>query len=173
MMKTFLFPILALFLSIPLSLAEQRQLETAGDAVDRKEVSMGMLGPRDTRIFHIFKEQAAVLVVSLGNKSAEIPISAKLHLFALETKEQGLRDWVNNQHSDGLIVNVPKPVQGMDLPKSACILVAKKKVGEKTFRSGPFDVYEVGYQIKDFAKKGVVSLKSFKDEAKVRVAKAP
>ena len=82
------------------------------------EIRYSMIGYRDTLIFYTFKEENAVLRVNIDNKSKTFPITAKLYLFDHEIESEGIKKWLNNQHSDALFGDAPMPTATHQIPSN-------------------------------------------------------
>ncbi len=135
-----------------------------------------MIGFRNTLIFYTFKDQQAVLALSIDNKDDTFPVKGKIHVFAGATTEDDLKKWLNNQHSDGLFPDVPIPLLTKDLPEGACTVTSHKKTGtsENPPTKEKFNNYEVKLSVKEHVidKKLIdeeVKLSAFTDTTQVHV----
>ena len=107
--------------------AAVRQLDIK--EAERKEVCYSMIGPRNTLIFYTFVDQQAILSLTIDNKDESFPVSGRVLLFDEETTEEGLKKWINNQHSDGLYPDIPDPIFTKVLPEGSCVVTAHKQLG--------------------------------------------
>lgn len=148
-------------------------LDTSAEQVKKIEVSQSMMGYRDTLRFYLFHDSKAILVVTIGNKNTEFPISAKLYEFAENTTADALDKWVNNQHSDGLFVDIPKPVTSHQIPVSSCMMKSHDLIEQVQASSGEFKRYSVTFEIKDVAPTEDLTIKGFTDTVNVFVAPLP
>ena len=118
---------------------------------EKIEIRHSMLGYRDTLVFYSFKEQGAILVLKINNKDESFPVNGKVHLFDKQTTKEGLKKWINNQHSDALFIDAPQPLSTKELPAGFCKVTARKLTG-KSENPGPgkgmFKDFEVGLSIK-------------------------
>ena len=130
-----------------------------------------MIGFRNTLLFYTFKDQQAILTLSIGNTDETFPVKGKLHLFDPATTEEGLKKWVNNQHSDGLFPDVPTPVFTGELPGGSCSVTSHQQTGMSKRPTGPapFTNYEVKLSVKEHTIDKKVKLSAFTDTAKVHV----
>ena len=96
---------------------------------EKTEIRNSMLGYRDTLIFYLFKKQRAILAMSINNKDETFPVTGKVHLFDETVTEEGLKKWINNQHSDGLFPDIPKPILTKSLPPGFCTVTSSKQTG--------------------------------------------
>lgn len=139
---------------------------------EKVEIQTSMIGVRDTLVFYTFKEQRAVMVLSINNKDERFPIGGKVHLFDKAVDKSALKKWINNQHSDGLYADVPKPIYSGDLPKGICKVTAHKKTGKGKV-GGPrptgYTEFTVNLSVKDHGVDGKFKLSAFKDTARVFV----
>lgn len=137
----------------------------------RREVRHSMIGFRNTLLFYTFKDQQAVLTLSIGNTDETFPVKGKIHLFDAATTEEGLKKWVNNQHSDGLFPDVPTPVFTGELPGGSCRVTSHKQTGTSPNPTSPdtFKNYEVTLSVKEHAIDTKVKLSAFTDTATVHV----
>lgn len=160
---------LAAFLCGSLHAAAEREL-VFKDA--KKElVRHSMIGVRDTMLFYTLAEERAVLVLRIDNKSAPLPVTATVHLFAPDTTAEDLGKWVNNQHSDGLFPEVPEPVTTIKLPDGTCIVTDRELVGQEkqTLNENVFGDYKVKLTVKEHREERKFRLAAFEDEANVFV----
>ena len=102
-------------------------LEKAG----KQQVFVSMTGYRDTLIFYSFADQQTVLKLQIDNQAGNFPIAGTLYFFAPETTADGLAKWINNQHSDALYPDVPKPVSSHQLPADFGRVTERQAVGEQ------------------------------------------
>lgn len=144
-------------------------LDAGDDSVAKQEVRHSMLGVRDTVVFYSFPKQKAVLRVRIGNADTQFPLTAVLHTFAATTTAEGLKKWVNNQHSDARFVDAAKPVAKHDIPAALLKVESSRKTGRSQQHNGAFDDYKVKFRLGDFAPEGGPELKGFTGEATVHV----
>jgi len=162
-----------LFLSLLIepSSAKERQLEA--ETSKELQIRHSMLGFRDTLLFYTFPDQQAVLRLHISNKDKTLPVSGIIYLFPVNTSEEGIKKWINNQHSDGLFPNIPSPELIHKLPKGICKAVAIKIIGEK--KNPPnnqiFTDQEVTITIKAHELQDKFKLAPFKDQSGVFVPK--
>lgn len=139
---------------------------------EKIEIRHSMLGYRDTLVFYSFREQRAILVLGINNKDETFPVTGKVHLFDKTTTEEGLKKWINNQHSDGLFVDVPKPIFTKTLPTGFCSVTSRKQTGTSE-NPGPgkarFKDFEVALSIRAQDIGGNFKLPAFTDTARVHV----
>ena len=170
-MKTpnFLVTFIALFI---LSTSTYADRELKGEAAEKREVRHSMIGLRNTLIFYTFKDQQAVMVLLIDNKDETFPVTGKVHLFDESTTEEGLKKWINNQHSDGLFPDVPNPSSTTELPKDVLKVISHKKTGTSDNpgpRPGVFNHFEVELEIGDHEVEGKFKLSTFKEKSTVSV----
>jgi len=142
-----------------------------GKKAHKQEVRHSMIGFRNTLLFYTFKDQQAILTLSIGNTDETFPVKGKLHLFDPATTEEDLKKWINNQHSDALFPDVPTPVFTGKLPEGSCRVTSHKQTGMSKSPTGPatFTNYEVKLSVKEHAIDKKVKLSTFTDTAKVHV----
>ena len=80
------------------------------------EVWQSMMGYRNTAVFYTFKDKKAVLQLVVGNKDTKFPVKATIVLFPEATTADGLKKWLNNQHSDALYPDAAQPEKVINLP---------------------------------------------------------
>jgi hypothetical protein len=139
---------------------------------EKFEVSNSMLGYRDTLVFYLFKKQRAILAMSINNKDETFPVTGQVHLFDKGTTEESLKKWINNQHSDGLFVDVPKPLLTKKLPKGFCKVKSSKLTGTSKNpgpRQGTYKDFKVTFSISEQAIGKGFKLPTFTDTAGVHV----
>jgi hypothetical protein len=150
--------------------AAETTLNAKAEGVKKEQVLDSMMGYRDTLLFYTFAAEKAVLVVNIGNKSDKFPMTAKLHIFAKEATAEGLSNWINNQHSDGLFPEVPKPTATHEFPATSCVVVTNKIIeAKKAAHNGTFNHYSVDFKIENVPAFGVIKIKDFTDTASVNV----
>ncbi|MFT6862510.1 MAG: hypothetical protein ACJAVK_001068 [Akkermansiaceae bacterium] len=139
----------------------------------KQEVFQGMLGFRDTQVFYQVADQGVILTLSIGNKDKSFPVTAKLYHFKDSTTDKDLKKWINNQHSDGLNADAPKPVAMTELPKDSCKVTSSKLLEAKEGRpgSGVFEEYEVVISMKAVALEDGLKISAYTDKTKVYLKK--
>ena len=162
-----------LFLSLlagPIT-AKERQLEA--NTTKKVQVRHSMLGFRDTLLFYTFPDQQAVLQLNISNKDELLPVTGIVYLFPANTTTQGLKKWINNQHSDGLFPQVAIPTLSHELPKGICKAVTTKVLGEKKNHSNlkVFKDLAVTVSIKAHKLKDQFKLAAFKDQTGIFMPK--
>ncbi|MCR9116243.1 MAG: hypothetical protein NXI22_04740 [bacterium] len=175
-MKTLFASLAVVCLLISPSFAEEgkskeKLLDAKEKGVHKLAVSYSQIGPRNTLVFYTFPKQQAVLRVMIDNKSKDFPISAKVHLFADDVTEDGLKKWLNNQHSDGIYPEVPEPVATHNLPTKASAIKSSKLVKESNPSFGAFADYLVEFRIASSMQIEGVEVKEFVDTAEVHLKK--
>ena len=142
-----------------------------GKKAEKLEVRHSMIGFRNTLLFYTFKDQQAVLVLSIGNQDEKFPVTGKIHLFDAATTEKDLKKWLNNQHSDGLFPDIPKPIFTGDLPNELCKVISHKKTGisKNPTNASTYQNYEVKLSVKQHVIDKKFKLTAFTDTARVHV----
>jgi hypothetical protein len=142
-----------------------------GEKAEKIEIRHSMIGFRNTLLFYTFKDQQAVLVLSIGNKDDTFPVTGKIHLFDEAATGESLKKWINNQHSDGLFADAPTPVFTEDLPKGVCKVTSQKQTGMSKSPTGPimFKNYEVKFSVKPHTIGKKCKLSEFTGTAQVHV----
>lgn len=138
-------------------------------STEKLEVRESQIGYRDTLLFYTFADQNAVLKLQIGNKDKSFPMAGTIYIFADSVKEDDLKKWLNNQHSDGLFPDVPEPISTHKIPKTSCNVTSHKMIDRSKQEFGEYDNYSVTFDVKDYADKKNVALKGFSDTAKVHV----
>ncbi|MEE2990447.1 MAG: hypothetical protein VX715_07520 [Planctomycetota bacterium] len=146
-----------------------QMLDARGTQVQKLEVSSSLGGFRNTLIFYTFQDQKAVLKIVIDNKSTKFPVAATLYTFAENVTEEGLKKWLNNQHSDGLFVDVPEPTANHKIAAGSCKTLSHKFIDQAKSPFGKYDNYSVAFQIRRVAKTGKFRVKDFTDKATVHL----
>lgn len=133
------------------------------------EVRDSQIGYRDTLLFYTFTGQNAVLKLQIDNKDKSFPMAGTIYIFADSVKEDDLKKWLNNQHSDGLYPDVPEPISTHKIPQKICTVTSHKLIDRTKQSFGEYDNYSVTFDVKDYADKKKVTLKGFSDTTKVHV----
>ena len=120
-----------LFISVLTGSISGKEKQLEADTTKELQIRHSMLGFRDTLLFYTFPNQQAVLRLHISNKDKTFPVTGIVYLFPVNTSEEGIKKWINNQHSDGLFPNIPSPELIHKLPKGICKAVATKIIGEK------------------------------------------
>jgi hypothetical protein len=144
-------------------------LEIKGKYCLKTEVGHSMMGPTATGIYYVFTDKKAVLLVTINNKNKDFPVSAKIFNFADDTTQQGMDRWVNNQHSDAIFPDVPKPLKTHKIPADVCKVISKKLVNTSESRGAKYENFSVEFQLKDVPVIGSIKLNDLSDVATVRV----
>ncbi len=144
-----------------------------GKNAKKQEVRHSMMGFRNTLLFYAFKDQPAILVLSIDNKDETFPITGKVYLFDEKTTAEDLQKWINNQHSDGLFPDVPVPTSTVELPKETCKVTSHKETGTSENpgrgKSATFRDFKVQVSIGKYAVDKKFNLSEFTDTATVHV----
>ena len=120
-------------------------------------------------IFH-FEEQNAVLLVNLPNESADLTLTATVHIFDEAETTETIGQWINNQYSDALFPEVPEPIESIVLGDSGHTFIATTLVGQESRQFGDeYDIYEVEYRINETQEEGQFTLNVFTYETVVYV----
>ena len=141
----------------------------------RLQVRHSMIGFRNTLLFYTFNDQQAILTLSIGNTDESFPVKGRIHLFDDATTEEGLKKWINNQHSDALFREVPTPIFTGELPEGSCRVTSHKQTGTSknpTSLDGNPEVYrnyEVKLSVKEYTIDKKARLSAFTDTATVHV----
>lgn len=143
---------------------------------EKKEIRHSMMGFRDTLLFYTFKDQKAILKLTIGNKDETFPVHGKLHLFDGNTSTEGMEKWINNQHSDGLFMDAAKPSKTIDLPEEHCA-VTKKELTGSSKNPGPgrgeFKEFLIAFSVKEIRIDDTRSIAAFSETARVHVKHTP
>jgi hypothetical protein len=169
--KSLIVALLLTIISTPLYAGAERVLDQK--KAEKLEVRHSMIGFRNTLLFYTFKDQQSILVLSIDNKDETFAVTGKIHLFDKATTEEDLKKWINNQHSDGLHPEIPKPTFTGELPKGSCKVTSHKKSGTSKNPTSPvtFNNYEVKLSVKKHAVDKKLKLSAFTDTSQVHVKK--
>ena len=148
--------------------ASARDLDVA--EAKKAEIRHSMMGPRDTLIFYTFAEQDAVLQLDITHEAGKFTLSGKVQLFKEGTGAKEIGKWINNQHSDGLYPEVPKPVATVELPAEACTVVESKAKENADLATSPvtndkFQDYALKIKVADIKSDKGFTLKGFTADA--------
>jgi hypothetical protein len=170
MNKVLLFTLTLAFLFISLNAAEEAPVVALNIKNAKKlEIRHGQLGFRSTLLFYTFKNQKAVMKILINNKDNTFPVTATVFLFDKQVTEEGLKKWLNNQHSDGLFPNVPKPSNNIKIPAKVFKVASKKLTGQSKQQFGNFDNYDVKLKASDYTDSLSIKLTGFTIDTKVHV----
>lgn len=140
------------------------------DGQTRKlEVRRAMVGYRATLLFYTFPEQNAVLKLRVGNQDTTFPVSGTIYFFAATETDETMGKWLNNQHSDGLYVEIPDPVESYSLPADVCTVASHKFIDHAKEQMGEYDNYAVTLNVKSHSEPGFFKLKGFAVDTKVHI----
>jgi hypothetical protein len=170
MNNSLLFTFTLAFLVFGLNAAEQAPI-IALDIKDAKklEIRHGQLGFRSTLLFYTFKNQKAVMKILINNKDNTFPVTATVFIFDKQVTEDGLKKWLNNQHSDGLFPDVPKPSNTIKIPAKVFKVASKKLTGQSKQQFGNFENYDIKLKAGDYTDKISIKLTGFTVDTKVHV----
>jgi hypothetical protein len=133
------------------------------------EVRHSQIGYRNTLLFFTFNEQKTVLKLQIGNRDKTFPMTATVYIFDDSVTKDGLKKWLNNQHSDGLFPDVPRPISTLKIPATVCKVTSHKLVDNTKQPFGEYANYAVTFEVKDYADMMNIKLKRFTGETKVHV----
>lgn len=133
------------------------------------EVRHSQIGFRDTLLFYTFKEQNVILKLQIGNKDKTFPMTATFYIFQDSVTEDGLKKWLNNQHSDAIFPDVPEPIMTHKAPAKVCTVTSHKLIDRSKQQFGEYDNYAVKFQVINYSDMKNVKLKGFTGETKVHV----
>lgn len=136
---------------------------------DKLEVRVSQIGYRDTLLFYTFKNQHAVLKLRIDNKDKSFPMSGIVYLFAENVKEEDIKKWLNNQHSDGLYPDVPVPTSTITIDEGTCKVTSQKLIDHTKQTFGEYDNYDLTFEVKDYTDKKSISLKGFTGSTKAHI----
>lgn len=142
-------------------------LNTKDKSVKRLESNRGFGGFTKTSVFYTFPEQAAILRVVIENQKKPFPITAILYTFKKGVSEKDLKKWLNNQTSDALYPDVPRPTEKKSLGDGVCKILKSKPGKEADGRIGKFIEYNVEFQLTKMGSVAGFQIKSFQDKASV------
>ena len=159
-----------LFFALSLNAAKQAPI-TGLDVknAQKREIRHGQIGPRSTLLFYTFKNEKAVLKIQINNTDKNFPVNATVYLFDKNVTEDGLKKWLNNQHSDGLFPNVPNPSNTVKVPAKVFKIVSKKMTGKSKERFGNFENYDVKLKVEDYTDNISIKLTGFTVDTKVHL----
>ncbi|MFM9116663.1 MAG: hypothetical protein ACKOU6_10945 [Planctomycetota bacterium] len=138
-------------------------------ATKKLEVRVSQIGYRDTLLFYTFEQSRIILKFQIGNQDKKFPMTGTIYVFAADVTLEQLEKWLNNQHSDALFPDVPKPIAMHQLPANTCQVTEQKLLDRGKFGLGEFENYDVQYTVKDFADKTGIQLKGFSGTTKVHI----
>ena len=105
---------------------------------------------RDTLIFHHFRDQRAVLVINFDNQSLPSDGTAEVVLFDPAESPKLVDQWINNQHSDGLYINIAQPLKTHTLDSDAVTVTAAQQTGTASGDAGDsYDSYRIEFTVSD------------------------
>lgn len=133
------------------------------------DVAQSRIGYRSTLLFYTFVEQRTVLKFELDNKDKSFPISGTVMLFDEEVTKEGLDKWINNQHSDGLWADAPKPSKQIKIPEEVCKVTKHELIDKTRIRTTEYENYSVEFRVEDFTDMANVRIKSFEGKSKVHL----
>lgn len=180
-MKSLLY-LTACALTLAISTATARDLDTAGENVVKKESRLRDIGPvepiiSDTVIFYAFGDQAAVLQLNIAGSGGKFAVSGRVRLFAEGTDSETIGLWIHNQNSDALFPDVPEPVAIIPLAADAFKVLESKPKGDgnvhRRQNDETFQDYDVKIQIADVKSDKGFTLKGFTVDTSVFVKVGP
>jgi len=106
---------LAWFAVAPAAGAAERRVAITADT-KATEVSryFSLLAHGPTKKFYVVPESNAVVVVATVDGRSDA--AATIHLFPADVTAEGISKWINNQYSDALYPDVPKPLRSVPVP---------------------------------------------------------
>lgn len=163
--------LLKLFLlcfSISCCAEQQAIIELDVKQAKKIEVRYGDIGPRSTLLFYLFKEKKSILRIHIDKKKDKINLDSKIYFFDKMVTDEGMKKWVNNQHSCGVYPDVPKPIKTILMAKDNYTIKSIKTIGEnKDVFKNVFIDHEIKLEFSDFTDKVNFKLNSFAVDTKV------
>lgn len=144
-------------------------LNIGSGKVEKLEVSQTFGGYRETQIFYTFPKKNVVLKVRIDNKNKSFNVTGKILVFPKSTTPEGLAKWLNNQHSDGLFPEIPKPVATLDIPTRLCSSKNPKFIKKANSHLGTFDRYSIEFNVDDVERIGEFKIQGFSGKAMVHL----
>lgn len=109
--------------------------------------SMAAHGP--TKKFYVLADQRVVLVVRTEDGTAEA--SAVIHVFPHATAPDGIKKWINNQHSDAIHGDAAEPARTVAIPAERFHATATKPLDHEVGDNGDeYDKVRVDFTIDAF-----------------------
>lgn len=115
-----------------------------------------------------FEEDAAILRLRISNDSPQFRLDGGLYLFAAGTSAEDLGKWVNNQHSDALYGDAPKPVAVIPAEKFARVTGSKELGIVAAQTRNTWAAFTVFFEVDGIEQDGV-RLAPFKDTMMVHL----
>ena len=144
-------------------------LNIRSDEVEKLEVSQTFGGYRETQIFYTFPKKNVVLKVRIDNKNKNFMVTGKILVFPKSTTPEGLAKWLNNQHSDGLYPEIPKPITTLDIPTRFCSSQNPKFIKKSNSHLGTFDRYSIEFNVNEVERIGDFKIQGFSGNAMVHL----
>lgn len=94
--------------------AERRVAITADTKATEVSRYFSPLAHGPTKKFYVVPESNAVVVVATVDGTGDA--AATIHLFPADVTAEGISKWINNQYSDALYPDVPKPLRSVPVP---------------------------------------------------------
>ncbi len=117
---------------------------------------------------YIFEQQKAVIRILFTSEGRKIMPLGQLVIFSPATSQDGVDQWINNQHSDAIFGDAPKPVVKHDLTGNIQI-TEQRFLGQITGRAGEtYEKYYVTFTVSSIATDGV-TIEGFEDNVDVHV----
>lgn len=142
-------------------------LDIGSDKVKKLEVSQTFGGYRETQIFYTFPNKNVVLKVVIDNKNTSFDVTGKVLVFPKSTTTEGLAKWLNNQHSDGLYPEIPKPITTLEIPNRYCNSKNSKFIKKSISQLGTFDKYSIEFHVDNIARIGEFKIQAISGKAMV------
>lgn len=144
-------------------------LNIGSDEVEKLEVSQTFGGYRETQIFYTFPKRNVVLKVRIDNKNKSFDLTGKILVFPKSTTPEGLAKWLNNQHSDALYPEIPKPITTLDIPTRFCSSKNPQFIKKSNSHLGTFDKYSIEFNVDEVERIGEFKIKGFSGNAMVHL----
>lgn len=142
-------------------------LDAKHKSVQRLESNRTFGGYTKTSIFYTFPKQSVILRVVIDNQKEDFPSSAMLYTFADDVSEKGLKKWLNNQTSDALYADAPRPTSKKPLGDGTCKIKKSQHIKDVQGRTGQFGQHKVEFEIIKMGMVAGFKIKTFQDNATV------
>jgi len=158
--------------STPEHAQPERVLDMSSEAVDIFTVdqyfSSCQYGP--TQQFFTFGDQSAVLRVRFSIEQADLRPAISINLFEPGLNAEEIGRWVNNQYSDAVDGDAPKPIYTTIVAQNNYSITSSEFIDHTVGNVGDeYDNYRVQYSVSDVTDGGNFQVKGFDQEAVVHI----
>lgn len=152
------------------ALSSPRELVAGTDSTELKTIIQCFCDAlyRSTLLIYHFVDQKSVMMIEFDNAIASFPSTADVYLFDEAASHESIRQWINNQHSDGLFITTAEPSQTVRLDDSAVTITSSAFVETLTgFAGDEYEKHQIEFTVGNWLAADAFFINGFSDSTEV------